>query len=549
MAGAAFAVGALAGAVHRPGERDVVERYARAWEHGDYAALHRLLTVEVQRRVTPALLADAYRAANMTATATAVEVGRPRERDGHWTLPVVVRTRAFGTVRGAVTLPLEGSGDAARVAWRGYLTFPGLEPGERLERQTELPARAALLAADRTPLAAGAERSSPLGEVARAAVGQLGPAPAERQARLRALGYPEQATVGLSGLERIFDERLGGRPGGRLLAGGRVLAQRRPRAGEAVRTTISPAVQRAALAALAGRLGGVVALRPRTGEILAFAGIPFSGLQPPGSTFKIITLAAALEHGLAGPRSSYPYATEATLSGVKLANANGESCGGPLALAFAISCNSVFAPLGVRVGAPRLVAMAERFGFNRPPGIPGAATSLIPAAADIGDDLALGSTAIGQGRVQATTLQMAIVAATIALEGRRPGLTLDADRPAAPRDRAVPARVARRVGRLMVDVVRRGTGRLAALPGVAVAGKTGTAELRTTHPCAPDPANPESCPPQDRANDPTDTDAWFAAFAPATAPRVVVAVLLVQSGAGGDTAAPAARGVLQAALS
>ena len=83
-----------------------------------------------------------------------------------------------------------------------------------------------------------------------------------------------------------------------------------------------------------------------------------------------------------------------------------------------------------------------------------------------------------------------------------------------------------------------------------VAGKTGTAELKTTTRCEPDPANPESCPPEDNADDPTDTDAWFAAYAPAGdgRPRVAVGVLLVASGAGGDTAAPAARSVLSAAL-
>jgi penicillin-binding protein A len=84
---------------------------------------------------------------------------------------------------------------------------------------------------------------------------------------------------------------------------------------------------------------------------------------------------------------------------------------------------------------------------------------------------------------------------------------------------------------------------------VKVAGKTGTAELRTTTRCQPDPANPESCPPQE-ANDPSDTDAWFAAYAPAGdgRPRAAVGVMLVGAGAGGDTAAPAAREVLSAAL-
>jgi cell division protein FtsI/penicillin-binding protein 2 len=295
-----------------------------------------------------------------------------------------------------------------------------------------------------------------------------------------------------------------------------------------------------------------VALKPRTGEILAFAGIAFSGLQPPGSTFKMITVTGALESHITSPSKAYPVQTRAVLEGVGLQNANGESCGGTLVESFAKSCNSVFAPMGAEIGAKRLVAVAERFGFNHDPGIPGAATSTIPAAGEIGDALAVGSSAIGQGRVQATALQMAIVAATIGLRGRRPALTLDFDAARSGKvvAKATDARTARTVERLMLAVVAGGTGTAAAIPGVPVAGKTGTAELKTTTRCQPVPDVPESCPPDTPANDPTDTDAWFAAYAPAGdgRPRIAVGVLLVGAGAGGDTAAPAARQVLLAGL-
>ena len=111
-----------------------------------------------------------------------------------------------------------------------------------------------------------------------------------------------------------------------------------------------------------------------------------------------------LEAGIATPRTPFPYATQATLDGVKLSNAGGETCGGTLEAAFAQSCNSVFAPLGVKLGAARLVATAERFGFNADPGVEGAAESTLPAAGRIQGELDLGSTAIGQGQVQASAL-------------------------------------------------------------------------------------------------------------------------------------------------
>lgn len=550
----AVAAGALWLLPGGPDERGAVRDYARAWERADWPALRATLTGAQREAHSAADLAGRYRAALRTATASRLSTGAPRdEGDGRWRLPVVVTTRAFGAVRGDVLLDVVDEDGDARIRWRPELVFPGLGAGEQLRRTTTMPERADLLARDGTPLAQGPNRVSPLGPAAQAIVGALGPVPADRQARAAALGYPADAQVGITGLERIFDERLAGTPGGELRAGVRLLARRAPRKAAPVRTTIAPSVQEAAVAALAGRLGGVVALRPRSGEVLAAAGIGFSGLQPPGSTFKIITAAGALQAGVTTLGDAFPYQTSATLSGVELQNADGESCGGTLTVAFAKSCNSVFGPLGAKLGAERLVATAEAFGFNRPTGIPGAATASIPPADEIGDDLAVGSTAIGQGRVQATALQMAIVAATIGLDGRRPEVTLDPERwrGAAPTHQAVPARVARQVERLMLSVVRGGTGAAAALPGVPVAGKTGTAELTSTQTtCTPAPADPSSCPAPD-PSDTSDTDAWFAAYAPAgrsTPPRVAVGVLLVGAGHGGDTAAPAARQVLQAAL-
>jgi penicillin-binding protein A len=107
-------------------------------------------------------------------------------------------------------------------------------------------------------------------------------------------------------------------------------------------------------------------------------------------------------------------AAKATIDGVDLQNAGGELCGGTVAESFAKSCNSVFAPLGVRVGADRLVHTAERHGFNEQPSIAGALPSAIPAAGGIGSQLALGSTAIAQGEVLATPLELASVSQTIA---------------------------------------------------------------------------------------------------------------------------------------
>jgi Penicillin binding protein transpeptidase domain/Penicillin-binding Protein dimerisation domain/NTF2-like N-terminal transpeptidase domain len=573
----AFLAGVIAGAAPSSSSsaHALAARFASAWARGDYAAMYPDIDRASRREVSASEFAAAYRQTALTATATRLRVaGSPRDVDGPApavgvtlvAVPVRVYTRLFGTLSASFTLPVRGAGARARVVWSRALLFPGLRAGEQLTRHTFLPPRAPLLARDGSVLASGAavdgQRSSPLGELAGAVVGATGAIPSTEREALESQGVPSDALVGTSGLEQTFDASLRGTPGGELLAGQRVLASAAGQAGSAVRTSVSPAVQHAAVEALGGQYGGIVALDPATGAILAVAGIGIDDLQPPGSTFKMITLSATLQAGLAKPTTVFPYATYATLDGVKLSNANGEDCGGSLALAFAVSCNSVFAPLGVRVGAPRLVATAEGFGFNHPPGVAGAVESTLPPASRIQGELDVGSTAIGQGEVQASALEMATVAATIADGGRRPQPTfaLTGGRPA-PGPRAVSPAVARTVRRLMIGVVREGTGTAAAIPGVTVAGKTGTAELGGAKSCksasesgagssTSESGSGESgageC--QSAASEAQNTDAWFAAFAPALHPRIVVGVLLVRDGAGGATAAPVARQVLEAGL-
>jgi penicillin-binding protein A len=560
----AFAIGAIIGAHSGSSSSDALaERFARAWAHGDYSAMYADVDAATRHALTPDAFAATYAEALRTATASGERVlGKPRSSSGGVvTVPVSVRTRLFGTLALSFRLRLVSDAEGSQqIAWSHSLAFPGMRPGETLSRQTTLPPRAKLLARDGSVLAEGSAaeagtRSSPLGDVADAVIGEVGPIPSSSRMTLEAQGVPSNAIVGTSGLERALDAQLRGTPGGELLAGSRVLASAVPHVAHAVHTTISPSVQRAAVTALGGQLGGVVALEPRTGEVLAVAGIGINSVQPPGSTFKMVTLTGVLSAHIATAKTVFPYATYATLDGVKLSNANGEECGGTLELAFAVSCNSVFSPLGVKLGATRLVAMAERFGFNHPAGIEGAAESTLPAASQIQGELDVGSTAIGQGQVQASALQMTIVAASIADGGRRPQPTFTPQQTSSPGAYVTSASVARTVRRLMIEVVRKGTGTSAAISGVTVAGKTGTAELKSE--CNPSEHEAEASEGEHEASgsgcegadsETSNTDAWFASFAPALEPRIAVGVLLVKDGAGGDTAAPVAREVLEAGL-
>ena len=540
-----FAGGVIAGASHEPSERRLANRYAAAWEREDYAEMYGMLTDRSRAEIPLEDFARAHSDARTTATLERLTAGRPRDPvDEVVAVPMTARTRIFGEFEGDVSLPLgEGLGGEPAIEWSPHLVFPGLRRGEELGRETRLADRATILSRDGKRMAYGEARESELDAEASEITGVIGPAPPERADDLAARGIPEDAQVGLSGLEREFDAELAGTPGGELLAGKRVLASRAPKRGERVRTTIDPDIQRATVQALAGRYGGIAAVRPRTGEVLGLAGLAFSAPQPPGSVFKIVTLTGALAAHTVRRHENFPVQTAATLEGVELANANGESCGGSLINSFAHSCNSVFAPMGAELGAKKLVAMAEKFGFNEDPVLKGAAPSTMPPAAEIGDDLAVGSTAIGQGKVLTTPLQMALIAAAIGEDGRRMRPTLRRGERTEATEVTRPG-IARFVGRAMRQVVLNGTGVGAQVEGVAVAGKTGTAELRSTVSEEPEPLDPSQPPP---AEDLTDTDAWFAAYAPAGNPTIAVSVLLIAQGQGGEVAAPAAAQVIDAA--
>jgi peptidoglycan glycosyltransferase len=532
--GAGIVVGAGTTSV----EQRTAGEFTQAWERQDYRAMYSKLDDASRRAYSLAQFRAAYSDAAATATVERVHAGEAGGKDGGTvSVPIELHTRVFGRVSAELELPVDGE----RVTWGPLLAFPGLSRGEALSRQSRPPRRGTLLSRDRKVLARGPvdNRTSPLEAIAGSIAGTLDPQETEEERQaLYAHGFPEDWPVGQNGLEEAFESQLAGRPGGTLLAGTRVIARARPHPARPVRTTIDSRIQEAAVTALAGRFGGVAALDPQNGEIRALAGIAFSAPQPPGSTFKIVTTAAALEAGAVKPTTEFPIDSAATIDGVELENANGEYCGGTFRESFAHSCNSVFAPLGVKVGAQRLVDAAERFGWNADATVPGEVPSTLPPAPDIQTPLEVGSTAIGQYRTLATPLQMASVAQTIASHGVRhlPTLALgDSTRSV----RVVRRRTARTIQSLMVDVVAYGTGTAAALPGVKVAGKTGTAELEDTR----DPETGEVKPP-----DPLNTDAWFTAYAPAGKPKIVVAVMLVRAGAGGATAAPAARVVLDAAL-
>jgi peptidoglycan glycosyltransferase len=443
---------------------------------------------------------------------------------------------------------------AARQLWVQVVAGPRLALDPHNPRAALLADyRGSILARDGTVLA----RSTPAGRVY-----PLGPALAQT------LGYVSPR-YGTTGLEEAFEADLAARPGAsdpltQLRAAlGQPVGAVRP--GATVVTTLDPEIQRTLFAALSehARAAGV-ALDPRTGAVLAIASVPsfdpalpgesfaavrsdsgspllnraLAGLYPPGSSFKIVNAANALEDGTVTLDSVFDDPGYFRAGSFTVHDDEGEATGRQdLTGAFALSSNVDFAQIALEGGVDRWFAGAARWGlgqsleFTLP-----TARDRLPAPAEVSPSV-LGQLGFGQADLLVTPLRMALVGATIAAGGTEPhpflvrevrtsngGVTSLA--PAAPLAKPISGAVADQVRTLMEAVVTRGTGTAAALPGVAIAGKTGTATLATG-----------------RAH------AWFVAFAPADAPRVAVAIVVENAGYGGAVAAPIARRVLAVALS
>jgi cell division protein FtsI/penicillin-binding protein 2 len=366
---------------------------------------------------------------------------------------------------------------------------------------------------------------------ARVLVGRVEPVTADDLKRLGAPYQTGDLTGHGNGLEASFERQLAGSPSGEVRLAGqdgtaaKVLHRFPGEEGRPVRTTLDPKAQRAGERALAGvgKPAALVAVRPSTGELLAVVNAPAEynrallGRYPPGSTFKVVTAAALLDGGLQ-PGDQVDCPKETTVGGRRFGNFEDEVLGRvPFSSAFAHSCNTAFVRLAAqRLDGEELGAAAGRFGFGvePAPGIP-AVTSRVPPAADQAD---LAAEGFGQGRVTASPLQMAMVAATAA-EGQLHSPRLVDGQDGAGDGGQAPGALDRGVAdtlrRLMRLVVTEGTARSAGLPA-GTAGKTGTAEFGS--------------------GGPLPTHAWFIGFRG----DLAFAVVVEDGGVGGRVAAPLA---------
>jgi penicillin-binding protein A len=387
-----------------------------------------------------------------------------------------------------------------------------------------------------------------------------------------AVGY-SFVRQGRAGLERFYDDDLSGRKTelGSLIDRLSGSAQE----GDNLLTTLDPAAQRIALQQLGGRKGAVVALDPRSGAIRVMASVPgydpnavkrqpeFSALSrnndapllnrttqagyTPGSTFKVVTAIAAIDSGRYTPDSRIDGRNGKPISGVPLNNDAGESFGDiTLTEALTKSVNTVFGEIGEKLGKGTMKKYMDRLGFGAPAPVDlprqeravsgerqrGRIIAATSRAVDVG------RMAIGQDKLTVTPLQMAMVASAVANGGRlmKPHLVdrvVDRDGRTVRRinphelSRVMTPDTASKVGAMMGQVVKEGTGTAAALQGIDVGGKTGTAEVG------------HGCPNQ----------LWFIAFAPLQDPRIAIAATVeCGTGFGGTVAAPIAKAVMQELL-
>jgi cell division protein FtsI/penicillin-binding protein 2 len=413
---------------------------------------------------------------------------------------------------------------------------PGVQPDSLVAvgslSTDDYPAVAAQLAAlEGVSVEDGTQRSHLPSPFADHVVGTTGAMTADL---LQTLGPPYAAsdTVGISGLERALERRLAGIPYQevqRVDKEGRVVETLTDFPGippEDVTTTLDIDVQQAveAVISTAPEPAAIVVLDVATGGIRGIASRPLEafdralgGLYPPGSTFKVITAAALLAEGVT-PLQLVDCPSEVTVGGRSLTNAGGQGRGEiTFADAFAYSCNTVFAPLAVAMLGPgELAATAATFGFGTAPDLPlPASTAVFPEPID---DAEKAMAAIGQGRVLASPLAMATVAAAVAGGGWRPPALLAGT---APDPRPFDAEVDGELADLMLRVVTYGTGTAAAVAGEEVRGKTGTAEYGTATP--------------------PDSHAWFIGYWEGYA----FAVLVEGGGSGGTVAAPLAADLVE----
>jgi peptidoglycan glycosyltransferase len=370
-----------------------------------------------------------------------------------------------------------------------------------------------------------------------------------------AVGF-DSVQLGRSGLERQYNDELTGARNE--FAGIVDSLTKKKQVGDDLDTTLDPKAQKIAYDALAGRKGAVVALDVKTGAVRVLAGNPqldpdhpaqnqfdaaTQGLYPPGSTFKTVTAAAALDTGRYQPSSVVSGRNGKIISGTPLNNFGGESFGDiDLTTALTHSVNTVWAEVGVKLGRATMADYMSRFGFQQKPPMDFPASQMSSSGSYRKGKLIsvksrfvdVGRTAIGQALLLVTPLQMASVAQTIGnggvrMEPRLVKQVVDPDgRPTEtplPKEaqRVMSTDAASKLTAMMKQVVKEGTGTAAALQGVEVAGKTGTAEV-------------------DIAGNVNDL--WFIGFTPKAA---VAAVLDHQHGGqGGTVAAPVAKRVLQA---